>query len=655
VQATVVQAPGVAAANSHYVSNRPPLLPSPLVGLPLGSVRPRGWLKHQIDLMVNGMTGRLTELSKFLQPDNGWFGGDNAGWEEQPYWFRGFHDLAVLTGDKRLLAESDRWLQAVFRSQDQDGYFGARFHKCVVGKNGTRTCDLWPHMVMIDALISRCEYSGDERVVPMLTRFFQFCRDLPDELFISHLGDPAFGDWRPRIQYDRAGDMIPHLHWLYNRTGQPWLLDLASRFFNHIKPPQSEWLDHHIVHFTQRFSYPGLYYPQSRERWHLDQTEYWYRQHMATWGQQPRGIFAADEQIQPGCVDPRYAFETCGVVEFNKSFYLLGRITGDPMYADRVEDVTLNRFPAAQTPDLKALHYLTASNQPQLDASGEHAYRNKGRMICYSPHIYRCCQHNVAMGWPWYARNLWQATADNGLAAWLYAACDVSARVGDGADVSLRVDTDYPFSGLVRIRVAAKRAVSFPLYLRVPAWCSGFAVSVNSKRLDLSPAPRSYVRIERPWSDGDVVQIEMPMQLSLTQWPRNGSVTVDRGPLSYSVRIRERWQRCGGTDEWPEWEVFPDSPWNYGLVIDRENPAASLRVTEKGSVADQPWTVEAAPVEIAARGRRIPSWTLEKETVQRVPPSPVRSAEPEEEVRLIPLGCARLRISCLPVTQGVRS
>jgi DUF1680 family protein len=271
-------------------------------------------------------------------------------------------------------------------------------------------------------------------------------------------------------------------------------------------------------------------------------------------------------------------------------------------------------------------------------------------VIDYSPHLYRCCQHNVAMGWPWYAQSLWQATADNGLAAWMYAACDVTARAGEGRAVTIHTDTNYPFSGQVTLHVESTRAMSFPLYLRVPGWCRGFQVAVNGQPLDVQAEPRTCVRIERAWQSGDTVSIEMPMQIALTEWPRTGSVTVERGPLSYSLKIGERWQRCGGTDEWPEWEVLPTTPWNYGLAIDRSDPAQSLVAIEKGTTAEQPWTLEAAPIEIKARARRIPQWKLEdNQTVAELCTSPIRSDQPDEEITLVPLGCARLRIACFPV------
>lgn len=204
----VVASPAAEGALQNYLQNRLPLAPSPLLKLPLGSVRPHGWLQHQLALMTEGMTGRLGELSRFLAPSNGWLGGDRPGWEEQPYWFRGFYCLAALTGHPRLEAEAGRWIEAIIASQDADGYFGARYHKSAVARDGRVVCDLWPHMVMIDALISHRERSGDPRIVPLLSRFFAFCRELSEPRFIPPL-DPEFGE--AFCQYHRAGDMLPHL------------------------------------------------------------------------------------------------------------------------------------------------------------------------------------------------------------------------------------------------------------------------------------------------------------------------------------------------------------------------------------------------------------------------------------------------------------
>jgi hypothetical protein len=657
IDVSVVDSPDTGNRNAWYPSNQQPLSPNALVKLPLGSVQAEGWLGHQLELMTGGMTGHLMDISEHLTDDNGWFGTDNRGWEEQPYWLRGFYPMAVLTGNERHLAEAQRWIEAVLSSQDEDGYFGAPMHKREAGTRGRYVADLWPHMVMLDVLRQYYEVTNDPRVIPLMEKFFTFCSQMPDEEFIPHIPGAEwqewredFGSWKIGVQVKRSGEMLPHIYWLFNQNNDTELLKTATRFYDSNLPPVSEWLDDHIVNFTQRFAYFGIYGQQSNLARGLAETEFWYRQHLSTWGQQPRGIFAADELIRPGKTDPRQAFETCGMVEFPKKFYELGRITGSAEYADRTEDILFNHFPAAQMPDLKGLHYLTASNQPQLDASGRHDYSNKRTMISYSPHNYRCCQHNHAQGWPSFTENLWQATPDNGLCAWMYAPSTVTAKVGEsGSPVTIHTETDYPFKDTIQMTIQDAVNVPFALYLRVPKWCEGFTVSVNGELVHTEASPQTYIRIERTWNAGDRINIGMPMELALTEWPRTRSVTVDRGPLSYSVRIEEYWQRHGGTDEWPEWEVFPAGPWNYGLSLNTDNPLMGMEVVEQPELADQPWTIDNAPVSITVSAKRIANWKLENETVQPLQRSPIRSDAPEERITMIPLGCARLRMACLPV------
>ncbi len=662
MKVSIVQSPVAGKPNNHYTSNQAPLLVNPLVKLPLGAVRPKGWLAHQLDLMVEGMVGRMAEVSSFLAPESGWLSGKGWAWEEVPYWLRGFYPLAVLTGDERCLAEANRWIEGVMAMQQADGWFGSSEQKGHVSVDGSFTVpDLWAQMPMIDAFCEHHEATGDERVIPFLGKFFDWCRKLPDESFMPEAAwarnaEKFFGTSHLYWGVRRSGDMLAPLYYLYSRTGKKWLLDLATRFFHGIEPAEDEWLDHHIVNFTQRFAYGGIYYQQSHRPYHLEQTEFWYAQHNAAWGQQPRGIFGADECIRTGKVDPRQGFETCGMTEYPKNFYLLGRATGKALYADRAEDILLNHFPAAQTPDLKGLHYLTAANMPQLDASGNHDFQNACEQLSYSPGmVYRCCQHNVAMGWPWCAENLWQASADNGLVAWMYSASEVTAKVGSGgAEVSITEETDYPFSGRVKLTLSMAKSTKFALYLRVPGWCASFRLKVAGKAVTVDTAPGQYVRIDRLWTSGDTVSFEMGMKVSLTTWPRTGAVTVDRGPLSYSVKIDEEWrQKSGTSDRWPEWEVFPASPWNYGLVIDGQ-PKDIFEVVESDKpLADQPWTPEAAPITIKAKAKQIPNWFLPADkTVPEVQPSPIKQPGRSEKITMIPLGCAHLRMSVLPTIEN---
>ena len=629
--------------NRHYVSNRAPLRPSPLLKLPIGSIRPRGWLLTQLRLMADGFIGYLPELSVYCREDSGWLTGKRTGdgwlgrgWEEAPYWLKGYGDLGYVLNDGRIIAEARKWLEAALAGQRADGYFGPP-------ENAEKN-DYWPNMAMLFALQSFHEATGDERAPALMRRYFEYQRALPPERVLGR--NPVHShDW----QKIRAGDNLESIYWLYNRTGEKQLLDLASAIFARAANWTEGLPTGHGVNICQGIRQPGVYYQQSHDPKHLEAVERNYRTVMDEYGQQPGGMFGADENLRPGYIDPSQAAETCSMVELMYSDESLLKITGEAKYADRCEEIAFNSLPASMTPELRALHYLTAPNLVQCDASESHKFQNQGEMVSFDPWGYRCCQHNAGQGWPYYAEHLWMATQGDGLAAALYAPCEVTAKVGEGVEVTIIEQTDYPFREEVNFLLKCPRPATFPLALRIPGWCRGARIAVNGQAQDLEARPGGFVVLQRTWSDGDRIALHLPMSISLSVWRKVGnSVSVNRGPLAFSLKIGENWTRCGGTKEWPALEVFPTTPWNYGLLVDRERPGSSFRAVVKPTVAAQPFAPENAPIELHGRGRRIPHWKVVNNTVGDLQPSPVRSSERTEEIVLIPMGCARLRISSFP-------
>lgn len=640
---TVVRKPPSKGKNSTYVSNRSPLLHAPLVKLSIGSVKPKGWLLSQLQLMRDGFTGHLPELSKFLKGDSGWLTGDGRGWEEMPYWLKGFGDLGYILKDEKLVAKAMKWIDAVLSSQQEDGYFGPTENK--------KNHDSWPNMIMLFILQSLHEATGDKRVIPFMTRYFQYQSDLPEEHLLP-------GSW----QKLRGGDNLESVYWLYNRTGEKFLLTLGEKIFRRtsdwtspILTPERDknWEPssfYHGVNISMGLRQPGVYYQQSKDRKYIDAVERNYRMIMDEYGQQPGGMFGADENIRPGHTDPRYAAETCSMVESMYSNESLLKITGDTRYADRCEDIAFNSFPASMTPDLKALHYLTAPNLISCDSTEEHDFQNKGTLVSYDPWRYRCCQHNVAFGWPYYAEHLWMATLDDGLAALLYSASEVRAKVADGIEICISEDTDYPFGEEINFTIWTEQSLEFPLYLRIPSWCTKAQIFINGEPLKAQLEPGCYAAVNRRWKNADQIRLVLPMDIEIKTWEKSGgTVSVKRGPLWYSLKIEEKWNRYNGTDEWPASEILPSSPWNYGLMIDSENPAGSVRLAQQKPLAYQPFKPESAPIILKAKAKRIPSWKAEGKMVGTVPPSPVSSDMSAEEIDLIPMGCARLRISVFPI------
>jgi hypothetical protein len=270
------------------------------------------------------------------------------------------------------------------------------------------------------------------------------------------------------------------------------------------------------------------------------------------------------------------------------------------------------------------------------------------------------------MGWPYFAKHLWLATPDNGLCAAIYSASEVSAQVADGTTVRVEEQTHYPFEEKIHFTFHASKTVKFPLYLRIPGWCKSASVLINGRKLSGKPEADKYVRIEREWKDDDKITLDLPMEISVGSWAANhDSVSVNYGPLTFSLKIGERWERTDSSktaiedsrwqasadpSKWPSFSIYPTTPWNYGLVLDKRHPEKSFEVKTLAWPADDfPFTPENAPIELLAKAKRIPGWTLDSYGLCAVlQASPVWSDEPSEKVALIPMGSARLRISAFP-------
>lgn len=639
---TVVARPNTGSTNQAYVQPRPPLLPAPLIKLPVGAVQPQSWVRKQLQLQADGFHGHLGEISRFLRKeDNAWLNaqaGGQSGWEEAPYWLKGFANCAYLLGDQRMLDETKIWIEAALASRQADGWFGPESNRTRVDG----AADLWPNMIMLYCLQDHYEHAEDPRVIELMTDYFRFLQAIPDEKFLP--------DYWDRM---RGGDLLYSVHWLYNRTGEEDLLKLAEKVHRNTARWDDDVINWHNVNIGQAFGEPARWYVQSKDPADLEAAYRNWQKVRSMYGQVPGGMFGGDENCRPGFSDPRQAIETCGMVEAMLSDEILLAITGDPLWADRCEDVAFNSLPAALTADMKALRYLTAPNLVLSDRHNKSpGFQNSGPMLHMNPHGHRCCQHNWGHGWPYYAEHLWMATPDNGLAAVMYAPSHVTARVGDGAKVTIVQETRYPFDEQIQLHVKLSAPSEFPLYLRIPRWCRQVELSIAGKPVETAVRPSTYLRIHRRWSDGETVELSLGMEVTLRRWEENkNSVSVDRGPLTYSLKIGERYVRQGGTDPWPAWEIHPESPWNYGLVFDADDPASSFEVVQKDWPDNQmPFTHEGAPIELKAQAKRIAQWQADHlGLVGLLQPSPAASDAPLETITLIPMGAARLRIASFPV------
>jgi hypothetical protein len=630
-----------AVAPQRAVPNQPPLQLNAFNPLPLTSVKPQGWLLEQLRIQANGLSGHIDEFWPDLGSNSGWLGGTGESWERGPYYLDGLVPLAYLTGDARLIAKVRRWMDWTLDHPQPDGWIGP------TNANDKRhPRDWWPNFVMLKALTQYQEATGDKRVIPLMQSYFAYQA--------KHLAERPFKEWA----IFRWQDEVLTILWLYNRNHDASLLDLARevkaqghdweaqfadfRFRDKVSRPDAN-LSTHGVNTGMAMKAAPVWWLVSgdpRDRAGLGQM----MQQLDLYHGQPEGIFASDEHLAGR--DPSQGTELCTVVEAMFSLEVDAAILGDAALGDRLEKIAYNALPATISADMWSHQYDQQANQVSCSLANRRWTTNgpEANIFGLEPN-FGCCTANMHQGWPKLAANLWMATPDDGLAAIVYGPSEVTTMVRGGVAVTLTEITDYPFRDAITINVKLARPAQFPLVLRIPKWSDDTRIAVNGQPLNGIKAGE-FFRADREWKNGDRVELRFPMRVRTSTW-YNNSIAVERGPLVYSLKIGESWHKIKQTGPAADWEVYPATPWNYALAIDKSDPAKSVEVKEH-PLAKQPFRADGSPVELIIKARRLTSWELVDDVAGPLPVSPVKSRRPEEQVTLVPYGAAKLRITAFP-------
>ena len=605
--------------------------------LPLGAVRPEGWLKQQLLIQADGLSGHLDEFWPSVEVNSGWLGGGGESWERGPYYTDGLVPLAFLLQDPLLVAKAHRWVEWTLDHQRPSGAIGPE-----------KNTDWWPNMVMLKAMTQYHEATGDPRVIPVMQRYFHY--------HLTESGRSRLERWA----VFRWQDEVLTLVWLYHRTGDSKLLELARvlRVQGHDWRAQFENFKYlgkvdrsqvslatHVVNNAMALKASPLWWlisgdPADREALYKQLAEL-DRYHLL-----PNGVHSGDEHYAGR--HPSQGTELCAVVEAMFSLEHALAILGDPALADRLEKTAFNALPGTFDGDMWAHQYDQQPNQVMCNVYFR-AWTTNGpesNLFGLEPN-FGCCTANMHQGWPKFAASLWMATPDGGLAAAVYSPCSVAAQVRGGVQVRILEETQYPFRETVRFTIQPARQAQFPIRFRVPGWTASPSLLINGKPHPSSLKPGSFHEVNRVWSPGDRVELRLPMPVRVVTGGYNDSISVERGPLVFSLRIGEEWRRIRDKAPAADWEVYPTTPWNYALAADPKSAASSFKVVEK-PLGDKLFTPAGAPVEILARARRLPEWRMQQGSAAAPPQSPVRSSEPLETVTLIPYGSAKLRITAFP-------
>ena len=607
--------------------------------LPLGSVRPEGWLRTQLELQREGLTGHAEEL----YPDIGqsdWLTGEKKGgefaWERGPYYAKGLVALALTLDDPSLKAKAEKWVSSILRSQRDNGDFGPR------------NDNWWANMIALHLVRDWCAATGDARVEPFLRRYFAYqarrIREKPLE---------KDSPWAMA----RAGDEVEVVLWLYDRTHDASLVDLAEQLLwqgsdwtgYYMHGGDGSWspggFRQHIVNFMQGLKFPAL-------KWRVrgaEEDRGAYRAAFAPDGWVMRMHGRVDRMVNGSePLSGRSASEgteLCAIAERILSCQEVVAAIGDLTAADDMEIVAYNSLPSVLGDDGKGIRYYQLLNQPVCEAGRGLGFVCNPDGTSYTPGPdagFGCCRSNFHFAWPKFVQSMWMKK-EGGLAAVAYGPATVRAEI-EGREVVVRMETDYPFDDRVTLRIV-KGGGAFPLFVRIPGW-------------DAAEDAGSFRVFERVWKPGDEVQLVFTPK-TVTEKGINDSIAVRRGALVYSLKIDAEIKTLATPTNrvgFPVREYRPTSPWNYALVV----PETGLDATFQPPAAGLTGNVFAhggVPCALKVRGFRttygcwgtIRPWLTARPN--EPPPSPLASdktAGPVEELTLVPMGATQLRITLFP-------
>lgn len=633
------------------------------IPLDVGQVKPEGWLRDWAEDAANGISGHLDEYEQVFAC--GWLGRDitarqsdgdgklsSTGWllEQSAYWLDGALKLGYQLGDSALIRKTTERLDGVV-----DGVLSSPNHtfiwwkeddivKTENGDEGKGSFNNWAHGLMGRCLVSYYQASHDERILKALEKVYSsgyYLKPPQDDIYGPEAGLTQ-GMVRGAVNLDAMSETYmltgnkAILQTMLDYAANPDQIYEEQRLLGKTRRWDHNWGDAtiHGVTLNEVARVPALLSLWTGKRESLQASA-----HLLEWADTynglPYGVVSAEEWISG--IGPYRFTETCDIPAAMWTRTWMLRITGQSRWADQVERAFLNAGPVPVSRDFKAMSYYQSPNRINEDTPAAPPVPGPGRRIIYSPTGNKtlCCVGSSNWIIPNYVQSMWMRAAGGGLACVLYGPCNVQA---DGLE--LLCETGFPFKDEQKVTVKAEKAVRMPVYFRIPGWCRGLSISINGKATE-GDYYEGFLRICRKWEDGDVIDINLPMEAKVytvedncypqnpyfiePHWGRINTAAldttagrkytcVDYGPLLYALPLYDI----------DENTVVPGQRSDYTLSIQDASQIEVVRVGEMP--ARWGWRIEDVPV------------------LLHVPAV-------DTTITMVPYNCTKFRVSMFPAAE----
>lgn len=648
--------------------------------VPLRAVRPAGWLRGYLEKQRDGLTGHMEKagypfnVSFWGAPPDTFDAEEHwSRFEQTAYWIDGAIRCGHLLEDDQLIAKAAAEIEGAIAHAADDGFIGPR----ATGR--------WPHAVFFRALMAHHGATDDDSLVDAVRRHY--------------LADRECG-------YDRGREVcnVEAMLWAADIDDDPVLRGAALRAYTAFSEiavaddaspsgmASDSPITEHGVTFNEIAKLAALVYMCAGDPDLLKAVRSGYRK-LSSQSELASGLHSCSEHIRGN--DPLDSHETCDISDHAWALSCLLMASGKAEYADRIERVCFNAGPGAVKSDFTALQYFSCPNQVLATSDSNHNRFFRGEpWMAYRPNpSTECCPGNVNRFMPNYVSRMWMRDRDEAPVAVLFGPSRMEVSPG----FVIHEETRYPFEDTVVFRFEVEKTRRVPFSFRIPGWCRDVDVRINGKPGSVAGSPGSFLTLDKEWADGDRVELQMDIPLRMRRWPRGG-VSLERGPLVFSLRIDEDWQELPATarkqfdpryapgvepellnpaDQFPVWDVLPSSAWNYAIDVDRKSLNDDIEVVRDADDVDDPWTADTAPIRLVVPVRRVEGWAIEEcDEVEEESPKedqgwkytvtrktghfrftpqlpdpqdlPGRLSSEQETVTFVPYGCTHLRLTVLP-------
>ncbi len=611
-------------------------------------IEPQGWIREFLIRQKNGLTGNI-EVAGYPFNTCLWAcekmeGSTKAWWpyEQTAYYLDGVHRLGLLLDDQELVQKATINTDYVRDNLEPSGRFG------------TNLADRWwrwPYASFNRLFMVQQELTDDEEILKILSDHYMTfsAEDFQDDLELAN---------------------VEQLCWLYGKTGDERFIQMAEQAYELFQsdpenrsrsgkkgtPSDMQFgtdriPDHHGVVYLELAKVPALLYKYTGKEQYLKEAENALAK-MEDNFMLAGGLPSTTEHFETSSEISGY--EICNTAVFPYTYGHLMRINGDATLGDNIEKAIFNAGIGSVEKNFKSHQYFSMPNQFLANSTSNPFGHHPARGAFLPGHDVECCTGNVNRFMPYYVEQMWLKTKDDGVVAALYGPGGVRVNVGrNRLPVYIEAQTNYPFSDIINFVINTKQDVKFPLYLRIPEWLKEPMIEVNGKEIEQDIPSGQFYKIERRFSNEDVITLKLPVDITTKRWPNNG-ISVERGPLVFSLPIMDNRSVLANyeksTEAFPGWELNPAGSWNYALQ------EGDMDVTVK-ETEDYPWDEGASLIRISVPVRKVVNWELAsiyddyfKLESLRTPPFPEELilSDQREMVDLVPYGNTMLRLTVFP-------